>query len=388
MKERPILCKPVPGGMTEQEKAEASLLYNPNTTTEMASYRFKIQDAICEYNQFKPSQVQERRDFLANIFGKIGKNCNILPPFKCDYGFRIEVGENFFANYNFIVLDGNYCRFGDNVWIAPNVSILAAGHPLDMQDRIDGWEYAFPVNVGNNVWIGGSVTILGGVTIGDNAVVQAEGGSFASGIGGGNGGTGTEIVIMENAQVTAVGKENAADIGNGTLSDTEKQPNNVNTDGLTTGKVIYGRDHGPQNPDCPVEQKPAASSASAAPVRKNGGVTTNGYKKGYLWSQGYITRTLFKVENGAGMKPFWSEEIREGILTITAENEPVVFTTWLNGLKYLYEMGIRTIVIKTGNCETTLDVAKLIAENASEYILIQKGENATLTLDGKSAEIE
>ena len=75
MKDKPILCKPVPGGMTEQEKAEAGLLYNPNRTTEMADYRFKIQDAIYEYNQFRPSQVQERRDFLANIFGKIGKNC-------------------------------------------------------------------------------------------------------------------------------------------------------------------------------------------------------------------------------------------------------------------------------------------------------------------------
>ena len=71
------------------------------------------------------------------------------------------------------MLDGNTCRFGDNVWIAPNVSILAAGHPLDVQDRIDGWEYAFPVTVGSNVWIGGSVTIIGGVTIGDNAVIAA-----------------------------------------------------------------------------------------------------------------------------------------------------------------------------------------------------------------------
>ena len=71
MKERPILCKPVPGGMTEQEKAEAGLLYNPNKTTEMAEYRLKIQDAVWEYNQLRPSQVQERRDFLARIFGKI-----------------------------------------------------------------------------------------------------------------------------------------------------------------------------------------------------------------------------------------------------------------------------------------------------------------------------
>ena len=167
------LCKPVADGMTEQEKAEAGLLYNPNTTDEMKAFRFTIQDAHCEYNRLLPSQVQERRDFLAKIFGRIGERCNILPPFRCDYGFRIEVGENFFANYNFIVLDGNTVRIGDNVWIAPNVSILAAGHPLDVADRLAGFEYAFPVTIGDNVWIGGGVTIIGGVTIGRNAVVAA-----------------------------------------------------------------------------------------------------------------------------------------------------------------------------------------------------------------------
>ena len=168
------LCKkPADGGMTEQEKCEAGLLYNPNTTDEMKTHRFKIQDAMCEYNRLKPSQVKERRDFLAGIFGKIGEKCNILPPFRCDYGFHIEVGENFFANYNFIVLDGNYVRIGDNVWIAPNVGIYAAGHPLDVEDRIAGEEYAFPVTIEDNVWIGGSVSIIGGVTIGRNSVVAA-----------------------------------------------------------------------------------------------------------------------------------------------------------------------------------------------------------------------
>ena len=173
MKKKIVLCKPVKGGMTEQEKAEAGFLYNPNTTDEMKRYRYKIQDALCEYNKLKPSQVAKRRNFLAKIFGKIGKRCDILPPFRCDYGFHIEVGENFFANYNFVVLDGNYVRIGDNVWIAPNVGIYAAGHPLDVEDRIAGWEYAFPVTIGNNVWIGGGVQIIGGVTIGDNAVVAA-----------------------------------------------------------------------------------------------------------------------------------------------------------------------------------------------------------------------
>ena len=168
-----VLCRPLKGRLTEQEKAEAGLLYNPNRTTEMARHRFRIQDAMCAYNRLKPSQVKKRRDFLAKIFGRIGRKCNILPPFRCDYGFRIEVGENFFANYNFIVLDGNYVRIGNNVWIAPNVGIYAAGHPLDVDDRVAGWEYAFPVTIGNNVWIGGSVSIIGGVTIGDNAVVAA-----------------------------------------------------------------------------------------------------------------------------------------------------------------------------------------------------------------------
>ena len=168
------LCKkPADGGMTEQDKCEAGLLYNPNTTDEMKTHRFKIQDAMCEYNRLKPSQVKERRDFLAGIFGKIGEKCNILPPFRCDYGFHIEVGENFFANYNFIVLDGNYVRIGDNVWIAPNVGIYAAGHPFDVEDRIAGEEYAFPVTIEDNVWIGGSVSIIGGVTIGRNSVVAA-----------------------------------------------------------------------------------------------------------------------------------------------------------------------------------------------------------------------
>ena len=157
--------------MTERQKQEGGFLYRP--TPEMVKHRFGIQDAMAEYNKLLPSQVEERAAFLKGIFGKIGKNCNILPPFRCDYGFRIEVGENFFANYNFIVLDGNTVRIGDNVWIAPNVGIYAAGHPLDVEDRIAGWEYAYPVTIGNNVWIGGGVTILPGVTVGNNVTIGA-----------------------------------------------------------------------------------------------------------------------------------------------------------------------------------------------------------------------
>ncbi len=157
--------------MTENEKQEAGYLYTPSP--EMVAHRFKIQDAICEYNKLKPSALEERAEFLKGILGKVGKNVNILPPFKCDYGYHIEIGDNFFANYNFIVLDGNYVRIGNNVWIAPNVGIYAAGHPFDREERINGLEYAFPVTIGDNVWIGGGVSIIGGVTIGKDSVIGA-----------------------------------------------------------------------------------------------------------------------------------------------------------------------------------------------------------------------
>ena len=157
--------------MTENEKQEAGYLYRPSP--EMEAHRFKIQDAIDDYNKLKPSAVKERAEFLKGILGKVGKNVNILPPFKCDYGYHIELGDNFFANYNFIVLDGNYVRIGDNVWIAPNVGIYAAGHPFDREERINGLEYAFPVTIGDNVWIGGGVSIIGGVTIGKDSIIGA-----------------------------------------------------------------------------------------------------------------------------------------------------------------------------------------------------------------------
>ncbi len=157
--------------MTEKEKMERGYLYLPGG--ELVKHRYKIQDAVFEYNKIPPSHYTERLHAIKKILGKTGEKIDVLPPFKCDYGYHIEVGENFFANYNFTVLDGNYIRIGDNVLIAPNVSIYAAGHPFDTEDRINGLEYAFPVTIGDNVWIGGSVTIIGGVTIGSNSVIGA-----------------------------------------------------------------------------------------------------------------------------------------------------------------------------------------------------------------------
>jgi len=97
----------------------------------------------------------------------------IEQPFRCDFGYRISFGENFYANYNFIILDGAQVTIGDNVFIGPNCSIFAAGHPFQAKIRNEGLEYAWPISIGDSVWIGGHVSIIGGVTIGEGAVIGA-----------------------------------------------------------------------------------------------------------------------------------------------------------------------------------------------------------------------
>lgn len=91
----------------------------------------------------------------------------------CDYGYNIEIGENFYANTNLVILDAAKVRVGDNVFIAPHVGIYTAGHPLDIGQRNAGLEYARPITIGNNVWIGGHVVLLPGVSIGDNTTIGA-----------------------------------------------------------------------------------------------------------------------------------------------------------------------------------------------------------------------
>ena len=129
--------------------------------------------AVYELNLLQPKEQDRIPELIKKLFGKTGNRLWIEPPFHCDYGWNIEVGENFYANYGLTILDVGKVTFGDNVMIAPNVSIYAAGHPIHPVSRNSGYEYGIPVTVGNNVWIGGSVVILPGVTIGDNTVIGA-----------------------------------------------------------------------------------------------------------------------------------------------------------------------------------------------------------------------
>ena len=158
--------------MTEKEKMLAGELYDatdPALLLELARGR----GLVHRYNMLDPSDETGRRALLKELLGKTGENFTFIQPFYCDYGTNIEIGENFFANYCFTVLDEAKVRIGDNVFIAPNVSIYTAGHPIDPAERNTCAEYAKPVTIGNNVWIGGSVTIIPGVTIGDNVTIGA-----------------------------------------------------------------------------------------------------------------------------------------------------------------------------------------------------------------------
>jgi len=135
--------------------------------------RFACKQKIYDFNHLSPKSYELAPDMLKQILGKTGENIWVEAPFHCDYGWNIEVGENFFANYNLIILDVAKVTIGKNVQIAPNVSIYTAGHPIHPDTRNTGYEYGIPITIGDNVWIGGNVVILPGVTIGDNVVIGA-----------------------------------------------------------------------------------------------------------------------------------------------------------------------------------------------------------------------
>lgn len=159
--------------MTEKEKCRLGLLYDANYDPEILADRERAKELLYDYNRLRPFEQIRRTELLKKLLGKTGENLIIEPPFACDYGYNIEVGENFYANVNLVILDGAKVCIGDNAFIAPNVGIYTAGHPLGASDRNKGLEYAYPITIGNNVWIGAGAIILPGVTIGNNVVIGA-----------------------------------------------------------------------------------------------------------------------------------------------------------------------------------------------------------------------
>lgn len=162
--------------MTDFEKEWAKMLNGEiykAADPEFGRVLMRTREAIHDFNALRPSQIDEMQAILRNLLGAIGDNFIINQPFRCDFGCNIFIGNHFFANFNLTILDEARVEIGDHVFIGPNVSIFTACHPLDIQRRNTGDEWAEPVKIGNSVWIGGGATILPGVSIGDGAVIGA-----------------------------------------------------------------------------------------------------------------------------------------------------------------------------------------------------------------------
>ena len=155
---------------TEKQKMLSEKAYKASDK-ELFEERLHAQKTCFDFNSISPELITERHDLIRRILGSVSSEFYIQPPFQCDYGYNIHLGNHFYSNYNLTILDCAEVRIGDHVMIAPNVSIFTAGHPIDAKKRNEEWEYAIPVTIGNNVWIGGNSVINPGVNIGDNTVI-------------------------------------------------------------------------------------------------------------------------------------------------------------------------------------------------------------------------
>lgn len=159
--------------MTQKERMLAGMIYNPNDE-EIMKEQFPYLDMLGEFNALPSSAVGERQALMKKMFGACGEDCYIQPPFYANWsGHHLHIGDFFYANFNFTVVDDGDVFIGDHVMVGPNVTIATAGHPVESSLREKALQFNLPVHIGNNVWIGANVVVLPGVTIGDNTVIGA-----------------------------------------------------------------------------------------------------------------------------------------------------------------------------------------------------------------------
>lgn len=149
------------------------MLYDANYDKGLEEERTRCKTLCQRYNNLPMENLEERHAFIKKILGKTGERVHIEPDFWCDYGYRITTGENFYANHGLVILDAGGVTFGNDVFIGPSCGFHTSGHPIDFERRNQGLEYAWPITVGDNVWIGAGVQVMPGVTIGNDVVIGA-----------------------------------------------------------------------------------------------------------------------------------------------------------------------------------------------------------------------
>lgn len=156
--------------MSEYNKMISGELYD-SSDEELGALSFKQRGLMSRYNQLPYEAIDERREMLKDLFGSIGECATVQAPVRIDYGVNVHIGDNFYANYDSIFLDVAPIEFGDNVMFAPRVGLYTATHPIDPGVRNRGLEYAKPIKIGSNSWLGANTTVLPDVTIGENVVI-------------------------------------------------------------------------------------------------------------------------------------------------------------------------------------------------------------------------
>lgn len=157
---------------TEKQKMLDGEYFNA-CEKELMADRVKAKEICFDYNQLRPSDKEKRKEIIKKLFKKTGNDFHIESNFYCDYGYNITIGEDFYSNHNLVILDGCEVTFGNNVMIGPNCGFYTAAHPIDVDLRNECVEFGKKIIVGNNVWFGGNVCVLPGVTIGDNVTIGA-----------------------------------------------------------------------------------------------------------------------------------------------------------------------------------------------------------------------
>ncbi len=158
--------------MTEKEKMLSGEMYNP-MDSQLVEDRLKARILFQEINQINDNDKVKRDATFYKLINNAKKGLWIEPPFYCDYGYNIKAGKNVFMNFNCCILDVAEVQIGDNCMMGPNVQIYTATHPLEFKERNSGREFAKPISIGKNVWIGGNAVICPGVNIGNNVVIGA-----------------------------------------------------------------------------------------------------------------------------------------------------------------------------------------------------------------------
>ena len=158
--------------MTEWERMQKGLVYN-DFDQDLFNKRVEAKKLFKAYNKTDDEEIDLRNKIMKQLFKNVGENVWIEPDFRCEFGKNITIGDNVYINFGCIILDCSEVTIGSHTLLGPNIGLYAANHSTDATERINGGCYGKPIHIGNNVWLGGDVKVLHGVTIGDNTIIGA-----------------------------------------------------------------------------------------------------------------------------------------------------------------------------------------------------------------------